>query len=386
MLKGKKFQNVKDQKVVSVLEDNGIWVTLDDSTNIKTDVFLTKYTEYFEVDNFFKSDPVMEKLAQQFNEKVINSSPIVGPSGFEMSGANQPAGYVIEETPQDKERQRQELLAKYSNYTPPQVVDQIDINSIGNPDYPKQQPMQRRERGTYVPPESTTEVKNLDTGEVIMKPNIPQASYTEEPNVYDIYEKAIPKTQPAPQQPYQAPVQPPVQSSTQQPYQAPPVQQTVQMTPEQEAFMFFKKFKKIHPIDVKLTFKEMIADPTYLRQTAMNFEGDIVKFYTRELMNKLWDKPSLLENQIYEEFKKIILGENLKETIQSTIKQIDEESNSDLEKSIKFSEYADPEEPENPINYSNYIAEQMEKPIPELKDEENVIIPEKVIKINGEYE
>jgi len=107
MLKGKKFQSLKDQKVVSVLEENGVWVTLDDSTNIKTDVFLQKYTEFFEPDNFFTHDPVMERLAQQFNEKInINTTPIVTPSGIEMSGNQSPAGVFIEETPDDIERKK----------------------------------------------------------------------------------------------------------------------------------------------------------------------------------------------------------------------------------------------------------------------------------------
>jgi len=81
------------------------------------------------------------------------------------------------------------------------------------------------------------------------------------------------------------------------------------LTPEQEAFMFFKKFKKIHPVDIKINFTEMIADPVYVRQTAMNFEGDIIKFYTQELMNKLWNNPQLLEQQIYDQFEILIMGE-----------------------------------------------------------------------------
>ena len=374
MLKGKKFQSLKDQKVVSVLEENGVWVTLDDSTNIKTDVFLQKYTEFFEPDNFFTHDPVMERLAQQFNEKInINTTPIVTPSGIEMSGAQSPAGIFIEETPDDIERKKRELLNSFqNNYRPPVVQDAIDMNTIGNPNYQPPQQFQKRERGTYIPPESTSEVKNLTTGEVIVKANVQQASYSETPSqpasqdIYKTYEQIN-------NQPYQPPVQHPVQHH--------PVQQPVQpqgpvgnisnpspsgirtdLTPEQEAFMFFKKFKKIHPIDVKLIFKELIADPTYLRQTAMNFDGDIVKFYTNELMNKLWDNPSLLEKQIYDEFKKIIIGET--DPIAETIKP---ESYEDKE-----NKYVSP---------GVFVVERDQS---EITD--NVIIPEKVVKINGEYE
>lgn len=331
MLKGKRFQSLKDQKLVTVLEENGVWVQLDDSTNIKTDVFLQKYSEYFEAENFFTNDPVMERLAQQFTEKInINTTPIVGPSGVEMSGANNPAGLYIEETPEDIERKKRDLLSNFQqNYTPPPIQNVIDENMIGNPNY-NRQPLQKRERPVYVPPpQSDTEVKNLTTGETVIKSNVQQASYTEESesqpvdDIYKIYQNQqniqpvqtppqlqTPQTQQITQQvsgisgleeKYQnQPAQPAVQN--------PPVP-AVQQSPEQEAFMFFKKFKKIYPIDIKLTFKEMIADIEYVRQTSKNFDGDIIKFYTRELMNKLWDNPYLLEQQIYDGFYNVIMGE-----------------------------------------------------------------------------
>lgn len=357
MLKGKRFQSLKDQKLVTVVDDNGIWVTLDDSTNIKTDNFLQKYSEYFEAENFFNSDPVMERLAQQFNEKVnINTTPIVGPSGMEMSGANNPAGiYIDDESPEAIEMRKRELLANFQqNYQPPIVQNVIDESIVGNPNYRQQpQQLQRRERQNYTPPESNTEVRNLTTGETIIKPNVQQASYTEEQpvDINNMFEQI---------NPVQPPYQPPVQSTVQQLYQPPvqqpyipqPVQPIQQQSPEQEAFMFFKKFKKIFPVDINLTFNEMIAEPTYVRQTAMNFDGDIIKFYTRELMNKLWDNPDLLEKQIYNCFSKIIMGETLEETIQSTIEKID---------NIDYSEYGD-DVTEPPITYANYIAESEEKP------------------------
>ena len=316
MLRGKRFQNLKDQKIVSVTDDNGVWVTLDDSTNIKTDVFLQKYTEYFEADTFFSNDPVMENLAKQFSEKInINETPVVGPGGMEMSGANNPAGFYVEETPEEIERKKRDLLSNFQqSYTPPPIENVIDENMIGNPNYQRPQPMQKRERPQYVPPpQSDTIVKDSSTGQVIMEPNVQQASYSEQQptpsgdDIYKTYEQINHNTQP--QEPIQKPVQP---QQPQQPVQPP--QQSVQpsqqgLTPEQEAFMFFKKFKKIHPVDIKINFTEMIADPVYVRQTAMNFEGDIIKFYTQELMNKLWNNPQLLEQQIYDQFEILIMGE-----------------------------------------------------------------------------
>ena len=263
-----------------------------------------------------------------------------------------------------------------NNYRPPVVQDAIDMNTIGNPNYQPPQQFQKRERGTYIPPESTSEVKNLTTGEIIMTSNVQQASYSETPpqqpsqDIYKTYEQI---NQQPPTQSYQPPVQQPLQQPYQPPIQQGPVGNTsnpspsgmrTDLTPEQEAFMFFKKFKKIHPIDIKLVFKELIADPTYLRQTAMNFDGDIVKFYTNELMNKLWDNPSLLEKQIYDEFKNIIIGEN--KTEENSVKENTEEIKTDENKYVSPDVFV------------------LEKDYSQI--EENVIVPEKVIKINGEYE
>jgi hypothetical protein len=261
----------------------------------------------------------------------------------EMSGANNPAGIYIEETPDDIERKKRELLSNFQqNYTPPPIQNVIDENMIGNPNYNRPQQMQKRERPTYVPPpESNTEVKNLTTGETIIKPNVQQASYTEESeqptadvDIYKLYQNQQTtqpvSQQPTPQQTQQTVSQPQPtipQQPVSQPQPIPPQPQPMtQQSPEQEAFMFFKKFKKIYPIDIQLTFKEMIADIEYVRQTAKNFDGDIIKFYTRELMNKLWDNPYLLEQQIYDGFYNVIMGEKKEEKEQKEQKEQKESS------------------------------------------------------------
>jgi hypothetical protein len=42
----------------------------------------------------------------------------------------------------------------------------------------------------------------------------------------------------------------------------------------------------------------------------MNYEGDIIKFYTKEFMNRIYNDPRFLENKIYEKLKSIIFEEN----------------------------------------------------------------------------
>ena len=342
MFKGRRFQDNVNQKIVTVVEENGTWVTLDDGRNVKPNVFQMKFSEYLEADNFFTNDSVMENLAQQFSQQInLNTIPVVNQDGSNITynnpnvsnnnpANNAPAGYFIDDAQLTSEAAKRELLDKFNNtYRPPAVQHEaIDMSQIGVPQEQRGQPLQRRERPAYVPPEeSDTVVKNANTGQVIMEsqPRVQQASYTEAPprqqsndDIYKIYEQNKSEF-------VQTPVRPPEQRPVEQPRMEqrpieqeqfrpepppyrPPVDQSY-MNPEQEAFMFFRKFKKIHPVKIDVSFDEMIADPNYVRQTAMNFEGDVIKFYTQELMKKLYADPTLLEQQIYDSLKLSIMGE-----------------------------------------------------------------------------
>jgi len=43
---------------------------------------------------------------------------------------------------------------------------------------------------------------------------------------------------------------------------------------------------------------------------AVNYEGDIIKFYTKEFMNRIYNDPGFLENKIYEKLKEIVFSES----------------------------------------------------------------------------
>jgi hypothetical protein len=343
MFKGRRFQDNSDGKIVTVMSENGSWVTLDDSRNIKTSVFLQKFSEYIEADNFFSNDTAMESLAQQFSEKInINTVPVVGSDGSSISYTNPnippqqqqntaPAGYFVDDSQLSKEAKIREAYEKFQNYTPPVIQDVIDENIIGYPQNQRVAPLQRRERPPEIhPEESEREIKDANTGQVLESKRV---SYTESPssppppppqtdNIYDLYKQTASAT-PPPQQASRQPDYPVEQigpsPAPQQPrneYQGPignqsnPSPSGIQsQSPEQEAFMFFKKFKKVHPIKIEVSFDEMIADPNYVRQTAMNFEGDVIKFYTQELMKKIYADPTMLEEQIYDSLKLSIMGE-----------------------------------------------------------------------------
>ena len=89
MFKGKRFQDNSTGKIITVMDENPSWVTLDDSRNIKTTVFLQKFSEYLEAENFFTNDSTMESLAIQFSQQInMNTIPITGPDGSNISFVN----------------------------------------------------------------------------------------------------------------------------------------------------------------------------------------------------------------------------------------------------------------------------------------------------------
>ena len=434
MFIGRRFQDNATQRVVTVLEENGSWVTLDDTRNIKTSVFTQKFSEYLEPENFFtNNNNVMENLANQFSQQInLNTIPVVDQHGSTINFTNPnpnvtnpnvaPAGYFVDDREMTSEEKKRELLERFqNNYVPPSGMDEaIDMNMIGRENV-YQPPMSPRQRGTYIPPEeSETVIKDANTGQILVEPQ--RVQYTESPrpqpqqsqgdDIYKIYQNNQDQYQTQTRPPEQRPVDRPIEE---QPRQEQPRQEPVQQpydpnkgmaghdcsgsapgypnypTPvlspeEEESFVFFRRFKKVHPITIDVSFNEKIAEPNYVRHTALNCEGDIIKFYTKELMKKIWANPSILEEQIYEKLRFIIMGEEVKASKPETLTEAIEETKLIIDEVVNrvvdYSEYSDPE-PENPIVYADYIADNIEevgvieeKPKFTIEDAKNV---EKVI-------
>ena len=130
-------------------------------------------------------------------------------------------------------------------------------------------------------------------------------------------QQAQPPLRPRPQPPvYQDPYHQ-VDSSYAQPYQ-PPVEQVMEggmqpppsyLSPEEESFRFFKGFKRAYPIKLAVDFDERIAEPNFIRMMVTNMEGDIIKFYTKEIMNRIYNDPGFLENKIYDKLRTLVFEE-----------------------------------------------------------------------------
>jgi hypothetical protein len=85
------------------------------------------------------------------------------------------------------------------------------------------------------------------------------------------------------------------------------------LSPEEESFKFFKSFKRIYPIKLTIDFDEKISDLNFIKLMAVNYEGDIIKYYTKEFMNRIYNDPGFLEDKIYNKLKSIIFEDEQRE-------------------------------------------------------------------------
>ena len=116
----------------------------------------------------------------------------------------------------------------------------------------------------------------------------------------------------------------------------------------------------------------MIADPNYVRQTAMNFEGDVIKFYTQELMKKIYANPTLLEKQIYDSLKLSIMGEEYVQKEKEREEELKKEREEELRKEMAL-EWA-----------KKTIGKDVTEVKPPTTEEIEIITPEKIENQNNE--
>lgn len=276
MLQNKRFQSNETQEIVTVMADNGVFYNLSNGANIKKDIFFQKYSEMVDATNFFQQQSAagLSSLAEQI--KTVDSRNAV-------DGNVAPRVKYIQESMSSQEaappEYREMLLRRYEQEQAHKDLSQYkmyenDDDAVAD--------FERRNKQAPPPPRP--------------RPQPPQ-QYQEQ------YQE---------QQPYQQPPQAP-----QQPYQEPQYQQQVDTTPsyvspEEESFKFFKSFNKIYPIRLSVDFDEKIAEPGFIKMMAMNYKGDIIKFYTKEFMNRIYNDPGFLENKIYDKLREIVFTEGEK--------------------------------------------------------------------------
>lgn len=253
MVNNKRFQNNETQEVVMIVGESGQFFNLNNGSNIKKDVFFLKYSEMVDPSNFFE-----RQSAEGLNT----------------------------------------LAEKLKN------IDTTKIQEIGGNIEPE---IKYNEKYVSDSPTPTAEYKKM----LLEQYKYEQAHKDlSQYKVYDNDEEAA--------RDFERRINPDLYKTEDvnenvRPVQPPQIVQP-QLTQEQESFKFFKSFKKIYPITLSIDFEEKIADPTFIKMMAMNYEGDIIKFYTKEFMDRIYHDPGFLENKIYEKLKSIIFEENKKPT------------------------------------------------------------------------
>lgn len=293
----REFKNQESGEVVKVLNDDGIWFTLNNGAKIKKESFSSRYTDVVDPSSFFSSQPI-SNIAQQISN--IDPSKVVSDSsqGTQVKRINQPVySQQVRNTdeikPIDKSQVPQELLER--------AVPQVDLSRyrqiedenaaadallgnqgvpashqgpgpmipppVDNPNYPEFDPNVKRDR-------DKSHRIHQTQGEINSR-----FDYYDQDNTNEIVE----------------------------------VKPSIYLTPqEEESYKFFKGFKKIHSVEINLKLEEKIAEPEFLKMMSNNFEADVIKFYTRQIFQSMIHNTKQIEKDIYNQLSDIVFGEKKK--------------------------------------------------------------------------
>jgi hypothetical protein len=270
MLQNKRFQSNETQEIVTISGDNGVFYNLSNGANIKKDIFFQKYSEMVDPSSFFQQQSAagLSSLAEQMRN-VDSSKAMDGDLGGPQVKYRQEA---VSEQLQAPPEYREMLMRKFQQEQQNKDLSQYRVfenDDDAAADFEKRQKQQQ-----------VTQFQQRQR---------PPDPYNQPPQ--------------QPQQPvnenYEQPVQPMQQ----------PIAQPSYLSPEEESFRFFKGFKRAYPIKLTVDFDERIAEPNFIRMMVTNMEGDIIKFYTKEIMNRIYNDPGFLENKIYDKLRTLVFVE-----------------------------------------------------------------------------
>lgn len=265
-LQNKRFQNIDSQEVVSIMGDNGVFYNLSNGANIKKDIFFQKYSEMLDPTSFFdkQSAAGLSSLAEKI-KTVDSSKAIDGDFAPQVKYKQDP----ISEQLQAPQEYREMLIRRFENEQAQKNLSQYkvyDNDDEAAADFERRnkqpQPPQRQRQPQY-----------------------------QEPQQFEDEEYYAPQEYPSAPSPSMPPHVP------------------AYVSPEEEAFRFFRSFKKVYPIKLTVDFDERIAEPNFIKMMAVNYEGDIIKFYTKEFMARIYNDPGFLENKIYEKLRALVFEE-----------------------------------------------------------------------------
>ncbi len=269
MLQSKTFQNKETLEKVKIVGEQGNFYNLSNGANIKKDTFFLKYGEELDVDSFFNNRTSVDILQMTEKLKNMDTSKIA-----DVGGNIEPTIRQISSPSMNNEFSSQEyknmLLDKYKQEQSRKDLSQYkvfedddealsDFENKNSSQFQTNQQLNRQKNNQYHQFENKEELNNFN--ENGMNENVPKMENN-------------------------------------------PI--FIKNTEEDESFKFFKSFKKIYPIKLSIDFDEKIADPNFIKLMAINYEGDIIKYYTKEFMKRIHNDPGFLENKIYEKLKSLI--------------------------------------------------------------------------------
>jgi hypothetical protein len=272
MLEGKRFQNNDNGEIVEVIADTGIFYNLSNGSNIKRDIFFQKYSEMVDPTSFFQKQTQagLYSLAEQF--KTLDTRNAVDgdipPTVRHISEQSNLSSSTPEQDKQDmirryNETQARKDLSQYKVYE--NEDDAVADFERRQKDIQQNQMKQNRK---------SLRQQRIEEEEKFLRGETPQV--TEHVESY---------------------------SET---------SQLSYLSKDEEAYRFFKSFKRIYPVKLTIDFDEKIAEPGFLKLMVTNMEADIIQYYTKEIMNRIHNDPGYLENKIYERLRTIVFEEKVK--------------------------------------------------------------------------
>lgn len=266
MLQNKKFQSNETQEIVTINSDNGVFYNLSNGANIKKDIFFQKFSEMVDTSSFFQQQSAagLANLVDQF--KNIDSRNAIDGNAEPIVKYLQDA--ISEQIPAPPEY-KEMLLRKFQEEQAHKDLSQYKVyenEDEAAAEFERKQKQLQQQR-----PVKSLRHQMIDSSQSQVQENyIPTTNERQESNV-------------------------------QQQHNVPSF-----VDADEESFRFFKSFKRMYPIKLSVDFDERIAEPGFIKMMINNYEGDIIKFYTKQIMDRVYNDPGYLENKIYEKLKNII--------------------------------------------------------------------------------
>jgi len=279
----KRFQSNENGEIVTVTNDTGVFYSLSNGANIKKDIFFQKFSEMVDASSFLQTQSAAGLASLAEKMRTIDSSKV------QDIGGNIPPGVkILQEAVSEQvvapPEYREMLLRRFNEEQAHKDLSQYKVyenEDDAAADFERKQKSNQQKQRQVVSlrhqqeqAEITDKINQTSNQGVSMPNEYPGAS-------------GVDRSVPSPSAP-------------------------IYMDAEEEAFRFFKSFKKVYPITLSVDFDERIAEPNFIKMMAVNYEGDIIKFYTREFMNRIQNDPGFLENKIYEKLKSIVFEEDQK--------------------------------------------------------------------------